>query len=132
MESIERKAKAWGSKPWVTNLITNLQGLRPETGQLLGSLTARLAQRCCHRLAHHPSKPRSETHGHSRRWPHTHLLSRADLLYSSYFCQGPLVGHNDIGATTMIHQCNAVNQKRKPNFLKKADECSENVWLFIY
>lgn len=30
----------------------------------------------------------------------TSLLSQVDILYSSYFCQGPLVGHNDSGATT--------------------------------
>lgn len=55
-----------------------------------------------------------------RPWPCTHLLAWADFLDRSYFCQGPLVGHNDIGATTMIHQCHAVNQKRKPNFLNEA------------
>ena len=36
----------------------------------------------------------------------TNLLSQVHILYSSYFCQDPLVGHNDSGATTMIHQCN--------------------------
>lgn len=97
------------------NLITDLQGLRPVSCWDHSQTT--LPSAATRNLPDRPVKPQLETHGHGGRQLHTHLLSRADLLYSSYFCQGPLVGHNDIGATAVIHQCNAVNQKRKPSFL---------------
>ena len=115
-----------GYSPWNRKESDKTERLTPPQMDTVSTQRERKVWTPHHRSDPEPGGPEDGTHLQSHPQPHTHLLSRVDFLHGSDFGQGPLVGHNDIGATTMIHQCNTVNQKRKPNILRKADGLFSN------